>query len=50
MHSIKKFLTKNKTQGVPQPCSSDLLAAEFFLFLKLKVSLKGPQFLSEKEM
>jgi len=39
---ICEFLTKHEMTVVPQPpCSSDMAPAEFFLFSKLKSSLKG---------
>jgi len=40
---IREFLTKHETTVVSQPpYSPDLAPADFFLFLKLKSSLKGP--------
>jgi len=42
---IREFLTKNETTVVPQASySPDLAPAEFFLFPKLKSSLKGRRF------
>ena len=42
---IREFLTKHQTTVVPQPpYSPDLAPAEFFLFPKLKSSLKGRRF------
>ena len=42
---VRNFLTKNKTTVVPQPpYSPDLAPADFFLFPKLKSTLKGCRF------
>jgi len=42
---ICEFLTKHETTVVPQPLySPDLAPADFFLFPKLKFSLKGRRF------
>jgi transposase len=42
---VRNFLTKNKTTVVPQPSySPDLAPADFFLFIKLKSTLKGRRF------
>ena len=42
---IHEFLTKHEMTVVPQPpLSPDLAPADFFLFPKLKYSLKGRQF------
>ena len=42
---IREFLTKHEATIVPQPpYSSDLAPADFFLFPKLKSSLKGRRF------
>ena len=42
---IREFLTKHETTVVPQPpYTPDLAPADFFLFSKLKSSLKGRQF------
>jgi hypothetical protein len=39
---VRKFLAKNETTIVPQPpYSADLATADFFLFHKLKSTLKG---------
>jgi transposase len=39
---ICQFLAKHETAVIPQPpYSPDLAAANFFLFSKLKMSLKG---------
>jgi len=41
---IHEFLTKHETTVVPQPpYSPDLAPADFFLFPKLKSTLKGPE-------
>jgi len=48
---IREFLTKHKTTVVPQlPYSPDLDPTEFFLFPKLKSSLKGNQFQTVQEI
>jgi len=42
---IREFLTKHEENVVPQtPCSPDLAPADFFLFPKLKSSLKSRRF------
>jgi len=42
---VRNFLAKNKTTVVPQPSySPDLAPADFFLFPKLKSTLKGRRF------
>jgi transposase len=42
---IREFLFKNETTVVPQPpYSSDLAPVDFFLFPKLKSTLKGRRF------
>jgi len=47
---IREFLTKHEVTVVPQPpYSPDLAPAEFFLFLKLKSSLKGCRFQTVEE-
>jgi len=48
---IREFLTKHETTVVPQPpYSPDLAPEDFFLFLKLKSSLKGRQFQTIEEI
>jgi transposase len=48
---IREFLTKNEITVVPQPpYSPDLVPAYFFLFPKLKSSLKGQRFESTEEI
>jgi len=48
---IREFLTKHETTVVSQPpYSPDLAPADFFLFLKLKSSLKGHQFQTVEEI
>jgi transposase len=48
---ICEFLTKNETTVVPQPAySPDLTPADFFLFPKLKSTLKGRRFESTEEI
>jgi len=48
---ICEFLTKHETTVVPQPpYCPDLAPADFFLFLKLKSSLKGHQFQMVEEI
>jgi len=47
---IREFLTKHETTVVPQPpYSPDLAPADFFLFPKLKSSLKGRRFQTVEE-
>jgi transposase len=42
---VRNFLAKNETMVVPQPTySPDLAPADFFLFSKLKSTLKGRRF------
>jgi transposase len=42
---IREFLSKNETTVVPQPpYSPDLAPADFFLFPKLKSTVKGRRF------
>ena len=48
---IREFLTKQETIVVPQPSySPDLATADFFLFPKLKSSLKGRRFQTVEEI
>ena len=48
---IRSYLTKHQTSFVPHPpCSPDLAPAEFFLFPKLKTSLKGCHFQTIQEI
>jgi len=48
---IREILTKHETTVVPQlPCSPDLAPADFFLFPKLKSSLKGRRFQTVEEV
>jgi transposase len=48
---IREFLAKNETTVVPQPSySPDLAPADFFLFPKLKSTLKGRRFESIEEI
>ena len=48
---IREFLTKHETTVVPQPpFSPDFAPADFFLFPKLKSSLKGRRFQTEEEI
>jgi transposase len=48
---IREFLAKNESTVVPQPpYSPDLAPADFFLFLKLKSTLKGRRFESIEEI
>jgi len=48
---IREFLTKHETTVVPQPpYSSDLAPADFFLFPKLKSSLKDRRFQTVEEV
>jgi len=48
---IREFLTKHEATIVPQmPYSPYLAPAEFFLFPKLKSSLKGLQFQTVEEI
>jgi len=48
---IREFLTKHEKTVVPQrPCSPDLAPADFFLFPKLKSSLKGRRFQTVEEI
>ena len=42
---VREFLTKNKSVIMPQPSySPDLARADFFLFPKLKIPMKGQRF------
>jgi hypothetical protein len=47
---IREFLTKHEATVVPPPYSPDLASAEFFLFPKLKPSLKGSRFQMVEEI
>jgi len=48
---IREFLMKHEATIVPQlPYSSDLTPADFFLFRKLKSSLKGRRFQTVEEI
>jgi transposase len=48
---IREFLTKHEATVVPQPpYSPDLDPADFFLFPKLKSSLKGRRFQTKEEI
>ena len=48
---IRDFLTKHETTVVPQPpYAPDLAPADFFLFSKLKSSLKGRRFQKVEEI
>ena len=48
---IREFLTKHETTVVPQPpYSPDLAPTDFFLFPKLKSSLKGRRFQTVEEI
>jgi hypothetical protein len=48
---ICAFLAINETKALPQhPCSPDLATADFFLFPKLKSTLKGRRFESIEEI
>ena len=48
---IPEFLTKHETTVVPQPpYSPDLAAVDFFMFPKLKSSLKGRRFQTVKKV
>jgi len=48
---IREFLMKHEMTVVPQPpCSPDLASADFFLFVKLKSSLKGHRFQTVEEI
>ena len=49
--SIHQFLVKSKTSVLPQPLySPDLTLGYLFLVLKLKVSVKGHQFVLVEQM
>jgi hypothetical protein len=49
--SVCQFLTpKNVTALYHPPCSSDLSPADYFLFLKLKMKLKGLHFAGVAEI
>jgi hypothetical protein len=46
---IRNYLAKHQTSVVPHPhCSPDLPPADFFLFPKLKATLKGHRFLNHR--
>ena len=48
---IRSYLAKHQTSVVPHPpCSPDLASAEFFLFPKLKTTLKGRRFQTTGEI
>jgi len=48
---IREFLTKNETNIVQQPSnSSDMAPCDFFLFDRVKKSLRGTRFNSRKEI
>ena len=48
---VRKILEKNKTVIMPQPpYSPDLAPAEFFLFPKLKTTMKGKRFATIEEI
>jgi transposase len=48
---IRIYLAKHETSVVPHPpYSPDLAPAEFFLFPKLKTTLKGHRFLTVEEI
>ena len=48
---IREFLAKQETIVVPQPpYSPDLAPADFFLFPKLKSTLKGRRFQTKEEI
>ena len=48
---IRNFLTKNGTNTNQQtPDSTDLVPCDFFLFSRLKKSLRGTRFSSQKEL
>jgi len=48
---VRNFLAKNETTVVPQPpYSPDLAPADFFLFPKLKSTLKGCSFVTFDEI
>ena len=48
---IREFLTKHETTVVPQPLySPDMAPADFFLFSKLKSSVKDPSFFNLQKM
>jgi len=48
---IRSYLAKHQTSVVPHPpCSPDLAPAEFFLFPKLKTTLKGCRFQTIEEI
>ena len=50
-HVMKYFLTKNNTTLVRQPpCSPDLVPCNFWLFPKLKTTLKGKRFQSRHKI
>ena len=48
---IREFLTKNETNIIQQPSnSSDMAPCDFFLFDRVKKSLRGTRFNSRKEV
>ena len=48
---IRTFLIKNGTNTIQQPPNStDLTPCDFFLFSRLKKSLRGPRFSSQEEI
>jgi len=48
---IREFLTKNETNIIQQPSnSSDMAPCDFFLFDRVKKSLRGTRFNSRKEI
>ena len=48
---VREFLAKNRTVIMPQPpYSPDLAFADFFLFPKLKTSMKGKRFPTAEEI
>ncbi|KAJ8729007.1 hypothetical protein PYW07_006703 [Mythimna separata] len=48
---VNEFLTKNSTNTMQQPpYSPDMALADFFLFLKLKLPLRGTRFQSIKDI
>ena len=50
-HVIKNFLAQNNTTLVRQPsCSPDLVPCDFWLFPKLKITLKETRFQSRKNI
>ena len=48
---VREFLAKNKTEIMPQPLYSQKLALpDFFLFPKLKTTMKGKRFAMIEEI